>query len=120
MSHQHEYVVLIIGDDTRWERMTEDELAAGMAVHEAFSRDLHERGHTIVGGAELHFSTEAKVVPTGGGPITDGPFAESAEHVGGFYQVRTSDLDDLLECCRLLAAAGDAIEVRQVVHRDDS
>lgn len=119
MSQAQDYVVLIIGDDTRWSRMSEVELAAGMTAHEAFSAALAQRGHTVTGGAELHYSTDAKVVPAGGGAVTDGPFAETTEHIGGFYQVRTSDLDDLLECCQILAAAGDALEVGQVVVREE-
>ena len=47
--------------------------------------------------------------------MSDGPFAEVTEQVGGFYQVETDDLDDLLECCAIIAALGDGIEVRRVV-----
>jgi hypothetical protein len=65
MSQAQDYVVLIIGDDTRWSRMSEVELAAGMTAHEAFSAALAQRGHTVTGGAELHYSTDAKVVPAG-------------------------------------------------------
>ena len=41
------------------------------------------------------------------------------EQVGGFYQVETDDLDDLLECCGILAALGDGIEVRRVVTQQE-
>ena len=63
-------------------------------------RSSAERGHKITGGAELHATSEGRRIPRGGGPVTDGPFAEVTEQVGGFYQVETDDLDDLLECCR--------------------
>lgn len=111
-----EYVVLIIGDADRWwTTMTDEERKAGYAVYGRFGEELAKRGHTVTGGAELHPTTTAKTVRAGGGPVTDGPFAESAEQVGGFYQVRTADLDDLLDCCRVLAELGDGIEVRPVV-----
>ncbi|EAP98411.1 hypothetical protein JNB_15643 [Janibacter sp. HTCC2649] len=111
-----EYVVLIIGDADRWWiTMTDEERKAGYAVYGRFGEELAKRGHQVTGGAELHRPTTAKTVRAGGGPVTDGPFAESAEQVGGFYQVKTENLDDLLECCRLLAELGDVIEVRPVV-----
>ncbi len=49
------------------------------------------------------------------GAVTDGPFAEVSEQVGGFYQVESDDLDDLLDCCQIIAAVGDGIEVRRTV-----
>lgn len=51
-----------------------------------------------------------------GGPR---PFAESVEQVGGFYLVESDDLDDLMDCCRILSATGDGIEVRRTVTQED-
>ena len=111
-----EYVVLIVGDADRWwTSMSDEERAAGYAVYGRFGKELAKRGHAVTGGAELHRTSTARSIRAGGGPVTDGPFAESAESVGGFYQVRTADLDDLMECCRMLAELGDGIEVRPVV-----
>ena len=115
-----EYVVLIVGDADRWwTSMTEEERTAGYAAYMRFDEELGKRGHTVTGGAELQGSATAKSIPAGGGPVTDGPFAESAEQVGGFYQVQTEDLDDLLDCCQLIAQLGDAIEVRPVNTPED-
>lgn len=115
-----EYVVLIVGDPDRWwTSMTEEERTAGYAVYERFTEELGTRGHTITGGAELQGRAKAKSIPIGGGPVTDGPFAESAEQVGGFYQVQTADLDDLLDCCQMLAEIGEGIEVRPVNTDED-
>ena len=41
--------------------------------------------------------------------MTDGPYAETAEQVGGYFHIETDDLDDLLECCKIIAALGDAV-----------
>ena len=115
-----EYVVLIIGDAERWwTTMTESERTHGYSEYERFSAELEKRGHSITGGAELQSNKTARSIPTGGGPVTDGPFTETAEYVGGFYQVQTDDIDDLLECCQIVAAVGDGIEVRPVVVPDD-
>ena len=115
-----EYVVLIVGDADRWwTSMSDEERAAGYAVYGRLRGGAREAWPHVTGGAELHGSHTARSIRAGGGPVTDGPFAESAESVGGFYQVRTEDLDDLMECCRMLAELGDGIEVRPVVTDED-
>lgn len=115
-----EYVILIVGDADRWwTTMDADQRKAGYAEYERFSAALTERGHEIVGGAELHGTGEARRIAPGGGAVTDGPFAELVEQVGGFYQVRSEDLDDLMDCCQIIAAVGEGIEVRRVVQAED-
>ena len=115
-----EYVVLIVGDADRWwTTMSMDTRQDGYAEYERFGAELVKRGHKITGGAELHATTEGRRIPRGGGPVTEGPFAEVTEQVGGFYQVETDDLDDLLDCCQIIARVGDGIEVRRVVKPED-
>lgn len=107
-----EYIVLIIGDADRWwSSMSMQERKDGYAEYARFGAELTERGHTMTGGAELQASKTARTVHPGGATITDGPYAESTEQVGGFYQVETNDLDDLLECCKIIAELGDAVQV---------
>lgn len=115
-----EYVVLILGDADRWwSSMSLKEREDGYAEYTRFGEELTKRGHKIVGGAELHPTTEAHTVQPGGQSITDGPFVETAEQVGGFYQVQTENLDDLMECCKIIAAVGDAVEVRRCVSPEE-
>ncbi len=117
MSTSTEYAVLIVGDETTYQAATPEEHTEVMQRHMEFARLLAERGHTVTAGAELTASTTARVLrDTGAGhTVTDGPFAEGAEQLGGFYTVRTSDLDDLVEVCKVLAVGGDAIEIRACV-----
>jgi hypothetical protein len=111
-----EYVVLISGDERRWwDDMSEEQAKQAYAEHGRFSEELEKRGHKITGGAELHRSSRSRTIPAGGGTPTDGPYAETSEQVGGFYQVETDDLDDLLDVCQILARTGDVIEVRPCV-----
>ena len=113
---REEYVVLIVGDDDRWwTSMSIKERQDAYAEYARFGQELTNRGHTIKGGAELHRRSEAKSIRPGSAVVTDGPFTETAEQVGGFYLVETSDLDDLLDCCKIIAAVGDGIEVRRTV-----
>ena len=115
-----EYVVLIVGDADRWwTTMSEDKRQAGYAEYNRFAEELGKRGHKITGGAELHATSQGRRIPRGGGTPTDGPFAEVTEQVGGFYQVETEDLDDLVDCCQIIAALGDGVEVRRVVKPQD-
>ena len=114
-----EYVVLIVGDTDRWwTTMTADDRAAGYARYSEFERALAERGHEVTGGAELAPSAGGRRL-AGTGEVTDGPFAEVTEQVGGFYQIRTADPDDLLDCCRILLTAGDGIELRRVIQPEE-
>lgn len=108
-----EYVVLIHGDENAWAEATEDERVATFARHEEFSRLLEQRGHAITGGAELTHPATARLVREGA--VTEGPYVEAAEQLGGFYTVATDDLEDLLEVCGVLAVGGDTIEVRACV-----
>lgn len=115
-----EYVVLIVGDADRWwTTMDVEQRRAGYAEYTRFGEELTRRGHRVTGGAELHGTGEARRIPPGGGAVTEGPFAEVTEQVGGFYQVETDDLDDLVECCQIIASLGDGIEVRRVVKPED-
>lgn len=113
-----EYAVVLIGDENAWEQASDEERAAVMGRHEEFARLLGERGHVITGGAELHSSSQTRQVrraDDGALVVTEGPYVESVEQVGGFYTVRTDDLDDLVEICGVLADGDGAIEVRPVV-----
>ncbi len=111
-----EYAVLLPGDEDGWANATPDHRNAMYAKHTEFMRLLGERGHRMTGGAELTHSREAKVVRGGldAVTVTDGPYAEAAEQLTGFYLVETDDLDDLLKVCGLLAG-DEAIEVRATV-----
>ena len=107
------YAVLLPGDEDRWATASPDERAEVYAQHGRFVAELGERGHQVVGGAELSHSREAKVVRGTADRvlISDGPYAEAAEQLTGFYLVETDQLDDLLRICALLTG-GEAVEVR--------
>jgi len=113
-----EYVVLLPGDESRWEAAGDEERAATYARHAEFARLLAERGHRVSGGSELTHSRTARVVrrtPDGAHAVTDGPYAETVEQLTGFYLVESDDLDDLLEVCAVLASVEEGVEVRAAV-----
>lgn len=108
------YAVLLQGDENLWESLPEAEQTAVFARHEAFATALAERGHTITGGAELTHSrrtTQVRLVD-GAAVVTEGPYVESVEQLGGLYLVESDDLADLVECVKLLVDGDGAIEIR--------
>ncbi|WP_151526982.1 YciI family protein [Serinicoccus kebangsaanensis] len=115
-----QYTVLIIGAADRWwTSMSLAERTDGYAQYDKLGEALAAGGHTIVGGAELTQTTQARSIPAGGGPVTDGPYAETVEQVGGYYQIETDDLDGMVECFQIIARTGDGIEVRPNVNPED-
>ena len=43
--------------------------------------------------------------------MTEHPSPRPTERVGGYFHIDTDDLDDLVECCRIIAALGVAVQV---------
>ena len=91
-----------------------DVLARVMRDLDVMNRELRETGRWVFAGG-LHPPSTATVVRVGNDDvlITDGPFVEGKEHVGGFTIIKASDLDDALEWGRRLARATTLpVEVR--------
>ena len=111
-----QYAILLPGNEAVWQEATEEQREQMYDRHRRFMDLLAERGHVITGGAELTPSREARVVRGDLDAVTvsEGPYAETVEQLTGFYTVESSDLDDLLEVCGLLAGSG-AVEVRAAV-----
>lgn len=111
-----EYAILLPGDESSWEQASDQERRTVYAAHERFMTLLAERGHQLVGGAELTHSRSATVVRGGldNVTVTDGPYAETAEQLTGFYLVKTDDLAGLQQLCGLIGEGG-AVEIRATV-----
>jgi hypothetical protein len=108
------YVVLIPGDETTWESTPQEEKERVYQAHTDFAKLLAERGHTFVEGAELVPSAQARIVSGSldDVTVTDGPYAETAEQLTGFYVIDTDDLDDLLRCVGRICSTEGRLEVR--------
>ena len=80
----------------------------------AFTKAVEERG-TVVAGEALDRPELARTVRPGPDrSVTEGPFAETVEQLGGFYLVDLPDLDAAVEAARLLPPAY-SVEVRPVI-----
>jgi hypothetical protein len=84
----------------------------------AWFKDLAEKGHVVDRGQPLERT--GKVVRAGGKSVTDGPFAETKDVVGGYTLIKASDLAQAVELakgCPVLQRGGD-VEVRPVMKLD--
>ena len=112
-----QYLVLLPSPEGRYATATEQEKQDLHTAHNEFVQLLERRGHKRVDGAQLTPSSQSRVVRGSALDditLTDGPYAESAEQVGGYYLVETDDVEDLARVCgRLLATPfHPAIEIR--------
>lgn len=93
---------------------TPDDMQAMMERVTALETEMKATGTFIFGGA-LHDPDAATVVRSRDGELvmTDGPFAESKEHIGGFYIINADDLDAALSWAgKVVGAINAPIEVR--------
>ncbi len=113
------YFVLLAaqgGDRGPWDELSPAEQEADMAKHGAFSEACDQReGVQLVGGEALGDGSMATTLRTKDGEVvvTDGPFAEAAEQIGGYYVVEAPNLDTVIELCRMLPPYD--IELRPVL-----
>lgn len=109
-----EYALLIYGNEQEWAARTDEEMRINGERHERFVALLAERGVTPV-GRELAVASSATTLRKRGDAVsvTDGPFAETAEVLGGLYFVTAADLDDVLALARELPE--HTIEIRPIV-----
>jgi hypothetical protein len=110
-----QYAVLIYSDERMWTDATADERASYHAAHTAFDEAVRSRAKMLGGEALVGVAaaTTLRHGPDGGRLVTDGPFAETTEQLGGFYLVEAPDLDTVVDLCELLPKAY-ALEIRPV------
>jgi hypothetical protein len=112
-----QYMLLIYNDESAWAALSEAEREAIVGDYFAFTGEIRESGN-FVDGAPLHPTTTATAVRVRDGEtlVTDGPFAETKEQLGGFYLVEAADADEAIAiAARIPGSRYGTIEVRPVV-----
>lgn len=98
---------------------TPEEMQSFMARVVALEEEMDAAGAFVFGGS-LHGPDAATVVSGGTGldkVMTDGPFAEAKEHIGGFYIINADNLDEALAWAdKVVDAINRTIEVRPFRH----
>jgi hypothetical protein len=112
-----QFMCLIYDDEQAWEGFSEEEREAGMAAYFAFTEEAQKAGVYVAANALQPTSTATLVrVQDGERLVTDGPFAETKEQLGGYYLLDVPSLDDALEwAAKIPSAKWGTIEVRPVV-----
>jgi hypothetical protein len=111
------YMLLIYGNEEAWNDLATNGRDALDAAHRALLADITASGEHILSN-ELS-TTDAKVVRRTDDRllVTDGPFIESKEIVGGFYIVEVESVDRAVEIAgRLEEATFSPVEIRALMH----
>ncbi len=100
--------------DVDFSAMSEDDMQRVFSQVDAFNADLRATGAWVFAGGLMPISDATTVDATGSEPVvTDGPYAEAKEYLGGFWVIEASDLDAALEIAsRGSAACEGKVEVR--------
>jgi hypothetical protein len=109
-------MALIYGDATRWESFSADERGAVYDRYRAFADEARAAG-VMVGGEELGPTRDATTVRVREADtlVTDGPYAEVKEALGGYFVLECESMDDAVEwAARIPGAEHGAVEVRPV------
>ncbi len=113
-----QYMLLCCFDETRWAQLPDAQKGQIMQEYSEFIQGIVESGHYRA-GAQLQPTSLATTVrePHGKRMITDGPFAETKEQLGGYHIIECQDLDEALAIAGRIPTlrVGGVIEVRPVV-----
>jgi len=113
------YLLLIYDREQNWLKLTEAEQGAIYGEYMKFSQAIKDSGN-YVSGAQLHPIASATSVRVRDNEqlVTDGPFAETHEQLGGFYLIEAANLDEATAiAARIPSARFGTIEVRPLVER---
>jgi hypothetical protein len=113
------YLLAIYADETEWNDLGDEGRQAMYEEYSRVSEDMGRRG-MLIDGAELRPTSAATTVRIRDGRalVTDGPFAETKEQLGGYFVVDCESLDEAIEAAGTLPTARHgSIEVRPLVDR---
>ena len=109
-----QYLLIIYDVEAGWGAMPEAERNQRMAEYNSLTADLKTRGK-LVGANRLAPTHTASTVRVRNGAtqVTDGPYAETREQLGGYYLIEAADIAEARAvAARIPSARGGAVEVR--------
>ena len=107
------YLILIYEDEASYATATPEVMGEIMQEHDRFSAGVEQLGAKLLGGEALEPTPTATSVRDS--DVTDGPFVETKEALGGYYVVDAPDLDTALAVARTVPARFGGVEVRPVM-----
>ena len=111
------YLLLIYADERAWENTSPEGRQAMYEEYGALMREAADKGQ-MLGGDELAPTSSATTVRVADGErlVTDGPFAETKEQLGGYFLLDVDDLDAAIDfAARIPAARNGSVEIRPLV-----
>ena len=110
------YLLTIYDDESMWKDVQPGDVNAMMDGYRKFGEEVHGNGAFVAGEALESISTATTVRVKGGERlVTDGPFAETKEQLGGFYLLDCKDLDEAIAyAAKIPGAQSGCVEVRPV------
>ena len=110
------YLCLIYETESIYATMSKEDMGTMMAEYNTFTLEVKASGQYIAGEALKPVQTATTVrIRNGKLSMTDGPFAETKEQLGGFYMVEAKDLNDAVSIAgRIPGAKTGSIEVRPI------
>jgi hypothetical protein len=115
-----QYLLLIYGNEAHWDTLNEGEKKAIFDEYMNLTKSLAQSGH-LRGANELNTISTATTVRVREKKrlVTDGPFAETKEQLGGYYLVEAKDLDEAVSlAARIPSVRWGSIEVRPIIPHD--
>jgi len=109
-----QFLLLIYGEEKRWAGYTPEQMGAVTQEYMAFGKD---HAKSIQGGNALEPISTAKTIRVRDGKqaVTDGPFAETKEQLGGYYLVEAKDQREAVAiAAKIPGARHGAVEVRPI------
>jgi hypothetical protein len=111
------YLLSLWGDESRYADRTPEQIRESMKHWDAFTIETKDAG-AFLGGEGLQptsTATTVQIQPSGDHIVTDGPFAETKEQLGGFYLLECENLDEAIAWARKIPMPGGKVEVRPVM-----
>lgn len=113
------YMLLIYDNEQAWTKLSEAEQRQVYADYGQFTESIKASRNFLAGGQLHPIATASSVrVRDGKELVTDGPFAETHEQLGGYYLIEAKDLDEATSIAvRIPSARYGTVEVRPLVER---
>ncbi|HZC42354.1 MAG TPA: YciI family protein [Streptosporangiaceae bacterium] len=108
-----EYMILIYESEAAYASAEPAVFQEVMAAHNRFTGQVEQQGGKLLSGRALQPTSTATTIRSD--VVTDGPFAETKEALGGYYLVEAPDLDTALEIGKLCPARFGGVEVRPIM-----
>ena len=111
------YLLSLWGDESQYSERPPEQIQESMKHWDAYTIETKDAG-AFVGGEGLQSTATATTIqiqPSGDHIVTDGPFAETKEQLGGFYLLECENLDEAISWAKKIPMPGGKVEVRPVM-----